>query len=655
MNAFVGHSFDSKDKSVVDCFISFLTRNGILYEDGEKPQNKDISDKIKRRIDGNQIFVGIFTIDQEIKQVNKKSSWWERMTSKNKEVPPLFTTSNWVIQESGYAIAKNKELIFLVENGIYKFPELQGDLEITPFDRNSLDKAELKLLSIIHAIKTGEKVLKTVTDEISSQEENPVEKEQSQGLPWSEFFDALDKSDIGAAENIYTKKIRPPLSQKRDCIFWDAYLLFRKYSGGDASALNELRELAEKNKSYDAYYHLAECYNFVNKNLEAIEITRNNIALARNTSEKVDCFLNIAGYYCDDKQYEEAINTLMNIVNILEYKEFLEKIYLKLVDISKVKNDDNLYIMFSEKSLSINPVNTTLHFNLGLKYLNLQKNDLGVYHYKKLINIEDGGMTFNNIAVGYGRLELDAKEAHYLEKALEKKETSLPFANISQKYLNEGFTSLAEKLLREADSLSSKGIEVVENVGTAKSRLKKILEDEDKKEKEILDLAEKIHRFRVRHADAYCFKKSTGEPIDIAGSWNVSGKWDVSLTFDKAKGTFYGKSVYEVEKGSGFYLGWASALGYSLPKEKQYNIVEVEINGTLKNFSGNYTIKVTEREKETPTVAFSKTLLSGSSEKEVYSASGLLIINDETNCIEVFEENNKNEKLFLKWEKKNSK
>ena len=47
MNAFVGHSFDPKDKSVVDCFISFLTRNGIPCEDGEKPQNKDISDKIK--------------------------------------------------------------------------------------------------------------------------------------------------------------------------------------------------------------------------------------------------------------------------------------------------------------------------------------------------------------------------------------------------------------------------------------------------------------------------------------------------------------------------------------------------------------------------------------------------------------------------------
>ena len=33
-------------------------------------ENKDISDKIKKKIDRNEIFVGIFTIDREIKQPN---------------------------------------------------------------------------------------------------------------------------------------------------------------------------------------------------------------------------------------------------------------------------------------------------------------------------------------------------------------------------------------------------------------------------------------------------------------------------------------------------------------------------------------------------------------------------------------------------------
>ena len=133
MKAFVGHSFEDKDSWIVDKIIKLLKSTGIECQSGEEAQNESVAQKVRERILNNDIFVGIFTCDKEIKL---KNGFLNCLFNKK----PLYTTSNWVIQESGFAIGNDKELIFLVENGIYKFPELQGDLEVIYFDRKSLEK-----------------------------------------------------------------------------------------------------------------------------------------------------------------------------------------------------------------------------------------------------------------------------------------------------------------------------------------------------------------------------------------------------------------------------------------------------------------------------------------------------------------------------------
>ena len=48
------------------------------------------------------------------------------------------------------------------------------------------------------------------------------------------------------------------------------------------------------------------------------------------------------------------------------------------------------------------------------------------------------------------------------------------------------------------------GVEIHQNVGIAKQRIKELLEEETKKEKELLLEAERVHKFRVNHAKSYC-------------------------------------------------------------------------------------------------------------------------------------------------------
>src|SRR3990172_8386795 len=136
LKAFAGHSFDERDKQIVDKILQFLRSDRVECESGELAENRSVSAKIKERIDRNLIFVGIFT--RRCKLDGKY----------------LYSTSNWVIQESGYALGKDKELILLVEDNIDNFPELQGDLEHIPFQREALDSTFIKLNEIIGNIRT---------------------------------------------------------------------------------------------------------------------------------------------------------------------------------------------------------------------------------------------------------------------------------------------------------------------------------------------------------------------------------------------------------------------------------------------------------------------------------------------------------------------
>ena len=667
MKAFVGHSFDDKDSPLIEKIISFLNKRGILCESGEKAENKSVSEKVKERIDRNDIFIGIFTIDKGIKQLpsnpntiqsSSRFKWFKRKKGAlaiNKVVP-IFTTSNWVIQESGYAIAKKKkeDIIMMVEYGVHKFPELQGDKEIVLFDRNSLDSALLKLSEFIQGSNVGAKVISQKTSgEMPEENANDVgEKEEPNSLPWKEMVDAHDKGDLAEVERIYKSKIRNEL-EPESATLWDAIINRWKYCSGDVKALSELERMAQETKNCDVAKQLAFCYEFTDKHNRAREQYSKCIALSKNSEEKVICLIDISASYAKEKKYDLAIDCLLNAANHMDYVKYLEKIFVKLTEIAKMKEDNYLYTLFAEKTLAINPVNTTLRFNLGLKYLDLNKNDLAVYHYKKLLHIQESSGSLNNIAIGYAALNLKAKEAHYLRKAVEKKDDTLPYANISQKYINEGFTDDADKLLSEADELGGKKIEVVARVGIAKNRLKEMLKDEEKKEKEMLELAEQVHSFKIKQGNAYYLKNSTIDVLTLSGIW-IMEKWgEVTINFNMVNKTFEGSAQSRIDCSPTNYPGLGLLMGLGADaslQAKEYKIRKVKINGVINELAGNYTIKVTE-EKEGAGGDLGRSLLLGPYPDEIYSANGSWMIVDNTN-VDVMEEDSKNNRLFSKWRKK---
>lgn len=644
MKAFIGHSFAEQDENLINSIKSFLALRSVQFETGEKAQNKSIAGKVKERIDRNGVFIGIFTIEKLLDGKNVVS-WFKR--SKQYE----FTTSNWVLQESGYAIGKGKELIFLVEKGIARFPELQGDAELIYFtrDKAGLNEALLKLLDMVQGMSSAgpmakqEPLLSQDQGSVDKLEEKTKAKQQTENkaIPWEEVFEAHDKGEIDKAKEIYDKSIKIKLTPE-EVLLWDAVFLRWEYCSGKSAALHALDKLAAENESYAVYWQIGICHESTDKYDLAITTLIKCLELAKDTQQKVDALIRIAQCYSLSDRYEIGIDKLLEKLNDPEYKEFQESLYSGLAKIAKRKKDDELLVLFLEKVLDVNPVNTNARFDLAYKYGEMDKNDLAIYHYKKLLEVEDNDTAFNNIGVKYSDVSLKGRCVSCYQKSIDKK-NPLALSNIAYKYIDAGFFDLAEKAIKNADELSAEGKDIPSNVGYAKNRLKEIREEEEKKEQEILSSARQKLIFKIRLSNAYCRLPADDSYLSLLSrKLLLKEKWGVQLNVDKAKKTFGIQAEKEFDDTFGLELSALLGVtrGFGNAPVKICKIRKLNITGTFKNFSGQYVITITEEKKDA-------SLLD--KRDEVYSAKGSLIFDSATNKIAVMEEDGKGNCHFEEW------
>jgi len=648
VKAFVGHSFDNNDAEVVRKIIKHIESLNIKWETGEKPQYSGVAEKVKNKIMHNEIFVGIFTCDKKILLENGQS---------NKE--GLYTTSNWVIQESGFAIAKKKKLIFLVEEGIYKFPELQGDQEYIKFNRVSLDQAFTELNHIINSMK--EKITIGISSGIEESLENtkkpelelPKEKIQklnqekgqekkAEGL--KKLFDAIiKKEDYKEAQKIYNEELKKYLEGDEREMWWPFVLRF-SIKLGDPEAFSKLQVLANENRNnFGVVKQLALAYKEMREYRKAKNIFSETRKLLDMTEEKdkekiIDCYEQESLYLVLDNEYEEAIKLLSNLLYEDCFKEYKAKVLAGLANLAKTKEDIERFFIYAEGSLNIDPTNTGLRFDLAYRYSKKADNEMSLLHYKKLTNTTKSPMGLNNLGVQYNILELPAKSMDsYFESA--KNKNTLAMANIAERYLNEGFIKDAEREIKRANELSKENIEVHGNIGYAKNRTEEILEKEEKKEKEILTKAERERKFRVKYSEAfYCDIDLNKEKFD--GVWSTS--WgDVKIDFDKDRNSFKGSGKKKIPPDKLLLTLLKNQKGLDI----DYMINRsINIQGNITKLSGKYEIIIEEIDEYEDGKSFG--------EKKSYKVNGYMFIHKEINEIEVMEKKNDEDFKIYSWNKK---
>jgi hypothetical protein len=136
-SAFVGQSFASGDKRVNECIRETLAALGIKVVTGDEPKAASISEKVKRLIEEQSLFVGVFTRRDK---VARKHEW---------------TTSSWVVDEKAYAVGLRKPLILVKEQGVVSIGGIQGDYEYIEFSRDELEALAVKLIRLFDLSNNG--------------------------------------------------------------------------------------------------------------------------------------------------------------------------------------------------------------------------------------------------------------------------------------------------------------------------------------------------------------------------------------------------------------------------------------------------------------------------------------------------------------------
>ena len=264
------------------------------------------------------------------------------------------------------------------------------------------------------------------------------------------------------------------------------------------------------------------------------------------------------------------------------------KIYDYLSDVTKILKENELFVVFSEKTLSLDPSNNSLRFDLARKYSDMDKAALSLYHYKILTKNNPDSANLNNQGVAYSELkELPAKEANSYKKASEKGST-IAMGNLAQKLLNEGFLEEANEKIKKARLAKA-----FKESDTAKplARLSSIPEGEEKREKEILESVKKERQFSLEYAEAYSTNFELNDTL--SGEW--ASKHGV-LKINLKPGTILSGENTENIPESDFIGSWIAGLaaaGAGPEKKPTFSKKTTHFEGTVvKNRVLEYKIKV---------------------------------------------------------------
>lgn len=125
-SAFIAHGFDQKGKTYAQQISQFLRLLGVAVTTGEYFEPTSVSEKVKRRIAENDMFVAVVTPQDD---------------------------RTWIIQETTYADSLNKHPIVLIETTIEQKRGLRGDQEDVFFPDGHVSEAFVKILQGLRKLR----------------------------------------------------------------------------------------------------------------------------------------------------------------------------------------------------------------------------------------------------------------------------------------------------------------------------------------------------------------------------------------------------------------------------------------------------------------------------------------------------------------------
>lgn len=540
MKAFVGHSFDSRDKAIVTTFKEYfdaLKKNmNFSWEAAVEVEVKGLSKKIQEKMEGKDLFIGILTKDHLEIEENALSRPWI-FGRKNKYIAEQRDlwggASSWIIQESGYAIGKGMSVLFLLEETVRKSEGLHADAQYIPFisgreteSFKSIAEALGNMVKQMEGLKETPKTAEILpqpqaetapstgkVSEINGKEASEHKDDKTEQDYIFEAYTFLRDKEDKKFENLKKEIFDKYKIDKEETINWQARILHFESVFASKSVLNELKSLQKENPD-NRYIHYSighELENYGSYAEAALEYIKSVESSEPNRLYRL--FL-ASKAYAKAKDRDKALNILLDELKEDSPQDEKYLKYTYLCDVAKIITEDDLFVSFAEKALSLNPANNTLRFDLALKYSNLNKSALSLYHNKILTLNSPKSAYLNNQGVNYSNLEMSAKAVEFYKKSAELEDSSTAMGNLAQKLLNGGFLEEAEEKIKKA--MGFKGYEK-SDIDKPLARISSIAKDEEEKEIKALESIKQERQFNIDYADAYS--------ISSAVSNGMNGEW----------------------------------------------------------------------------------------------------------------------------------
>jgi len=394
-----------------------------------------------------------------------------------------------------------------------------------------------------------------------------------------------------------------------------------KIIAGFTDALGEMIKLAEENPSDSRpFLALARYYEKYQKYPLAAQEFIKVAEMMKEKNERIEYISEAAECYANDKNFKLAYEILL--------KEFTDNkldssqqfnLHKSLSKIAKIDGNDQNFIAFSEKALDYNPSDSYARFSLAHRYYEIGNSPAALYHYKILRDNNPDGSVWNNIGVAYGQLKMPSKSVNSYKIAYAEYSETLAAANLSEKYITEGFLDDANNILKKAREVDNHH----ENVDSSISRINDSINTEEKLEKEALDSVDQERNFVMKYAEAYVLPVK----LDIEGNWE-SKHGVISLKVEKER--VIGNGEISRPSLSALASQRAGLLDRNALSIKSFSKNIIKLEGKICNSGIDYQLTITTEYSPTSLLGLKETIYNG-----------LMCINKDASIIEVMERHEK--------------
>jgi tetratricopeptide (TPR) repeat protein len=489
LSAFVGRSFLPTDKSVwqdLRDILDGLKPLGFDYEDAKESQPRPISEKVRELILRNDIYIGVLT---------KRLPVYERPASSSGRLahafgyyqPAKWTTSEWVVEEVGFAIGKDRPVILLIEDGVV-FPtsDLDADTEWIGFQRTNLPACQTSLTQMISTLVA--KRVQSIVPQAPPEAVAPIGAEPSKEPAKASFreqlaslrayaqsqrsseADELQESIVGTHEVVEARQLLA------------SFLLVQRAKAGESQALERLHAQVDDNPTdLGSLLDLGEVLLSFKQHDKTVKLFLSHIEQVR-PDDRTAVILNASTALRDDEKADQAIDLVLSHLRTQTAENSLVLLYREVAAAAEVLKQWDVEAAFLEKVLELRPTDNDVRFRLAFNYSDADQDKLAAYHYGILAAHVDWAWAINNLGAAYASLGLKAAQAEQYLKATDR--YPLSKANLAGIYVEAGFLAKGDELARAA-------LGAVDDQ-TAQDRAKYVLGQISKMRKEEKEIIEKI-------------------------------------------------------------------------------------------------------------------------------------------------------------------